>query len=478
MKERIRTERVALIAFALAVTASVVLLLGGARAPRRVWSPAALDPVPASSAAAEGTPWGIAAKRATEERGEPTGRQAKVEVPSQLRHYSDTRRFLAIQIAEWKEHAVVTPRDYAGLAALIRDGELVEVPAATENYVLYGVGALADREPFTYYDKSSGESLTVYDEAELAAERSRLEEFAASARAEIDALRAEADSLDKKERSRRAALRTQVAQKEKALKGEQERARLLATVYGDAKRRSDLFAGRAHLAALAADFGGRDYDLADGRARKDMKVRMLAHLRPAALAVLKELAVSYHEKFGRPLPVTSLVRPDEYQRRLSRSNSNATRVEVPPHSTGLAFDILYRHMTAEEQQHVMTDIARLRDEGRVEALRENRDHFHVFAFVDGRRPGEELIASSLGHSAAKHAHEEEAEPAPKKEAKESKESKSAGAEPSKKAAAKKAGREAAGKAGAPASRKGAAKPAARKEVAKKAAARPAARKRR
>jgi hypothetical protein len=31
----------------------------------------------------------------------------------------------------------------------------------------------------------------------------------------------------------------------------------------------------------------------------------------------------------------------------------------------------------------------------VEALRENRDHIHVFAFAEGRRPAEALIASSL-----------------------------------------------------------------------------------
>ena len=127
---------------------------------------------------------------------------------------------------------------------------------------------------------------------------------------------------------------------------------------------------------------------------------MLSHLRPEALAVLKEFADSYHARFGRPLPVTSLVRPDEYQRRLSATNANATRIDTPPHSTGLAFDILYRHMTADEQTHVMDDIARLRDAGRVEALRENRDHFHVFAFIDGKRPGEELISGSLGAVAA------------------------------------------------------------------------------
>jgi hypothetical protein len=469
VKEQIRTGRVALTAFSLGAVAAVVMLLGGPKAPRRMWSPATLDPVPASSAAAETTPWGLAAKRVAEDHGEPAGRQAKVEVPAQLKHYSDTRRFLAIQVAEWKEHGVSTPHDYAGLAAMIGEGELVEVPAATESYVLYGVGALAGPEPFTHYDKAARESVAILDESELGAERARLEESAARLRAEVEALKEEADSLAKGERSRRASLRTQVAKKEKALKAERERAELLDSFYEDAGRRGGLFDERRSLASLAADFHGRKYDLADERSRREMKVRMLAHLRPEALAVLRELAESYHERFGRPLPVTSLVRPDEYQHRLSKSNSNATRIETPPHSTGLAFDILYRYMTAEEQEHVMADIARLRDEGRVESLRENRDHFHVFAFVDGRRPAEELITASLGHSAPDGV-KGESRPAeqPEKRKGKAKEKAAVRKEP-KKGPAKEAARGAARKGG---------KQAARKETAKKASGRPAGRKRR
>jgi len=465
VKDRIRTGRVALTAFATGAVAAAVLLLGGPKAPRRMWAPSALDPVPASSAAAEGTPWHLAAKRVAEDRGEPTGRQAQVEVPPQLKHYSDPRRFLAIQVAEWKEHQVETPHDYAGLAGMIREGVLVETPAATESYVLYGVGALANPEPFTHYDKSAREGVTIMDEAELGNERARLGEATARVRAEIDALREEADSLPRGERSRRASLRSQVAKKEKELKAGRERAELLDSFYGDADSRGDLFSERESLASLAANFHGHQYDLADERSRREMKVRMLAHLRPAALALMKELAESYHGRFGRPLPVTSLVRPDEYQHRLSKSNSNATRIETPPHSTGLAFDILYRYMTAEEQEHVMADIARLRDEGRVEALRENRDHFHVFAFVDGRRPDEELIAASLGHSTSAGAlKESRAAEHPAK-----KEDKSEVRKALKKEPVKQAARESARKGG---------KQAARKEAAKKAGGKPAGRKRR
>jgi hypothetical protein len=93
--------------------------------------------------------------------------------------------------------------------------------------------------------------------------------------------------------------------------------------------------------------------------------------------------------------VTSLVRDEAYQRHLGRTNPNATTIDQPPHATGLAFDVHYGHMTAAEQAFLMEELARLESEGRVEALRENRNHFHVFVFPDGQRPSEKLIAESL-----------------------------------------------------------------------------------
>jgi DNA-binding transcriptional ArsR family regulator len=389
-----------LAAFSLLALAVIGVLLAGGRGPGRAGAASSFISLPTSVAAAEPDPWKLAVRQVTEDRGAAMGRQAQVEVPGQLRHYSDTRRFLAIQVAEWREHQVSTPRDFAGLAEMIRARELVEVAPVADSYVLYGVGGLADTGSFTYYDKQARRSVKLLDDAELGQEYARLNEAATILRAENDALTQELAALGKGERTRRASLRAQIVKKEAALKAMQEQAALLDSYYGAAERRHALADERAALAALAGDFSGRAYDLADAAARKEMKVRMLSHLRPEALAILQELADSYHAQFKRPLPVTSLVRPDEYQHRLGESNANATRIATPPHSTGLAFDILYRYMTAEEQAYVMADIARLRDAGRVEALRENRDHFHVFAFIDGQRPDEDLIRASLDHSAA------------------------------------------------------------------------------
>jgi hypothetical protein len=125
-------------------------------------------------------------------------------------------------------------------------------------------------------------------------------------------------------------------------------------------------------------------------------MRILSLLRTGADTRLEEISKAYRQKFNRHLPVTSLVRTVEYQRYLGEAgNPNAIQIDVPPHTTGLAFDIFTFYMTGEEQQFLMDEIARLEREGKVEALRENRNHIHVFAFADSKPPGEELIRKSL-----------------------------------------------------------------------------------
>jgi uncharacterized protein DUF5715 len=149
------------------------------------------------------------------------------------------------------------------------------------------------------------------------------------------------------------------------------------------------------LQALAQNFGGRSYDLNNPAERKALKANMLSSLRPAALKVLEEVAAAYHQRFDRPLPISSLVRPDQYQQSLRRVNRNAVLIEAPPHSTGLAFDIDYRYMNGTEQTFVMTELARLKTEGRIEAIRERNANYHVFAFLNGTRPSDDLITASL-----------------------------------------------------------------------------------
>jgi len=151
----------------------------------------------------------------------------------------------------------------------------------------------------------------------------------------------------------------------------------------------------APLQELAKNFAGRSYNLDDPSDRQALKANMLSSLRPAALKILEEVAAAYHRQFDRPLPVSSLVRPEQYQHAVRRYNRNAVLIEAPPHATGLAFDIDYRYMSGAEQTFVMAELARLKNEGRIEAIRERNANYHVFAFLNGIRPSDDLITASL-----------------------------------------------------------------------------------
>src|ERR1700750_2658049 len=55
-----------------------------------------LLPAPTEAEAADVNSWAQAVRKVKEDRGEPTGKDAKVETPQQLRLYNDKRRFLAV----------------------------------------------------------------------------------------------------------------------------------------------------------------------------------------------------------------------------------------------------------------------------------------------------------------------------------------------------------------------------------------------
>jgi len=98
---------------------------------------------------------------------------------------------------------------------------------------------------------------------------------------------------------------------------------------------------------------------------------------------------------------------------LRRVNRAATMIDTPPHSTGLAFDIDYRYMSVSEQNFVMNELARLKDEGRIEVLRERNANYHVFVFLDGTRPSDALVVASLEEvgPTVKEANHAESQPA-------------------------------------------------------------------
>lgn len=154
------------------------------------------------------------------------------------------------------------------------------------------------------------------------------------------------------------------------------------------------------LQKLAQNFNGRSFDLENPYDRHVLKINMLSTIRPQALKIMEEISGAYHGRFARLLPVSSLVRPEQYQHALRRVNRNAVTIDTPPHSTGLAFDIDYRYMSVAEQNFLMTELARIKNSGRIEVIRERNANYHVFAFVNGTRPADDLVSASLEKAGA------------------------------------------------------------------------------
>jgi hypothetical protein len=332
--------------------------------------------------------WARAMERVKEDR---TG--GAVEIPPELRHYDDRHWFLATQVAEVRKFNLQPCQDFVDLAAMIKRGELVSLPAVTDNYILFGVGARADGDAFSRYIDEH--NIELYDEAQLRDAYGLLDSARSKLQTEISGLEKQLAALKKRDRARRGELRKQITAQQEQLKSNDEEKALLDRSYEQPASRQRLLRDYESLQMLAKNLSGRSFNLDDSSDRQTMKVTMLSSIRPEALKILEEVAKGYHEKFDRPLPVSSLVRPEQYQNALRKVNRNAVLIDTPPHSTGLAFDIDYRYMSGEEQTFLMTELARLKKEGRIEVIRERSANFHVFAFVDGKRPGDELITASL-----------------------------------------------------------------------------------
>jgi hypothetical protein len=347
--------------------------------------------------------WKQMARKVEEARGEPVGRAARVNVPAELRHYTDRKRFLAIQVAATREQEFDTPHDYAELARMIGRDQLVEVKPLGEHYLLYGVAGLANGDPFTHHDPATGTEITLYDnwadwqdaDQEMAEQLASLRARAADERKQLGRLRRTAAN-----RRRRASLQSRIKGTSAAIAILERRRKTIAAFYDNYDRRRLVVSEYRLLTEVAHDFEGRSYDLSQPAHRLRLKARLLSFLRPEARDLMADVARDYAAEFDRPLPVSSLVRTLGYQRRLTQTNRSATHIDVPPHASGMAFDVYTGRMAAGEQQWLMERIASLERDGRVEALREPNDHVHVFVLPDGRRPPESLIAMSKTEMAA------------------------------------------------------------------------------
>jgi hypothetical protein len=385
------TKRIVLILLLFVAVAAGVWV--GLRVARPVWQ--ARQPAEESSIATATTTdtWDQAVEKVKADRGEPAGTGARVETPPELKHYEERHWFLATQVAEVAEHGIHTCQDYMDLAAMIERGDMVTVPAFTNSYILFGIGQRADDDAFSRY--ADDRNIELYDQSQLTAAYKELEDKRSKLRTDIASLKTQSTKLSKRERTKQRELQKQIVALESDLNSNEEEKKQLDEVYGDAESRQRMFRDYESLQSLAKNFAGRSFDLNSSSDRQALKMTMLSSLRPQALKVMEEVASAYQRQFGRRLPVSSLVRPEQYQRSLRRVNRNAIMIDTPPHSTGLAFDIDYRYMSAAEQSFVMGELARLKREGRIEVIRERNANYHVFAFLNGARPSDDLIAASL-----------------------------------------------------------------------------------
>jgi hypothetical protein len=259
--------------------------------------------------------WQQQRAKALEARNAPTGNDPPGQViPAEVRGDGVIKQKAKLAEMMRRNPPYQLPMDFADLARKRMSGELMELPMATEDYVLE-VGGSSTTEEFTGFDFISRSS------------------------------RLAPDSSDYKV-----------------------------------------------LEQLAANFSGEKYDMNNPDHRRQMKIRLLRMFHPRAFPVLNRLAKSYREKFNRPLRVTSLQRSMEYQISLNRTNPNSFMVRgpgsLPPHTSGCAFDLARKHMTAEEQNFVMAELAKMEREGILDALREGNLNacFHVFIYDDGVAP--------------------------------------------------------------------------------------------
>lgn len=105
---------------------------------------------------------------------------------------------------------------------------------------------------------------------------------------------------------------------------------------------------------------------------------------PKAKPVLEEITQKYRAKFNRPLLVTSMIRSIDYSVELNKVDASSFLVRrdgaIPPHCSGVAFDIAIKNLTAEEQNFIANILAEMDRNGKVDAIRETGPTgvFHVF----------------------------------------------------------------------------------------------------
>ena len=184
-------------------------------APKQHWFPASPTQPANLIYSTDSDRWAQAVAKAREDRTLDANANVALEIPSELRHYEDRHWFLATQVAEVKKNSIQNCQDFLDVAALISRGDLVPVPAVTDDYVLMGVGAKADQDAFTRYEDDH--PLPLYDEAQLANEYQRLADQRSSIQSEIARLNTQIRLLKSSDRAKRNELQKQISARQQQL---------------------------------------------------------------------------------------------------------------------------------------------------------------------------------------------------------------------------------------------------------------------
>src|SRR5262249_28332077 len=167
----------------------------------------------------------------------------------------------------------------------------------------------------------TGLSIPLYsNQNEIDKASAELKQRIAEANASTGDLSSQLRSLGRRDRRRAASLRAEISGKRNLIASLDQTKVRNDSWYGDSVHRSELLADYRRLQALASDFDGSFYALADPDARLEFKMKLLGYIRPAARDVLEEIAGDYDRQFKRPLPITSMIRTIEYQKELGEVN--------------------------------------------------------------------------------------------------------------------------------------------------------------
>lgn len=107
------------------------------------------------------------------------------------------------------------------------------------------------------------------------------------------------------------------------------------------------------------------------------------YLRPYAKQLIDDLGAAYVAKGGKSFKLTSLVRTEEYQRRIARGNSNAGDIKKTSHTVGTTFDISRNSVNPKLVKWFEAKLLDLEKMGLVQATKERKQKvFHVMTMPE------------------------------------------------------------------------------------------------